>query len=199
MNEITIATIDEIIEQLGNYTGSWIFENGKIKDGVLVIDTRELLKEFKEFEVDKDEAMEICKNLVSLHGDDMFGMFNGFTFSNISHQSDNTYNWGSVLSHDLNIDEFIYNDTKYVAIMVHLYGDVRGNYSYYVILECDFEDLFEVEFYPTVEVNKDMVADLRWYSDTYSVYNYETNEDVGEFYESEVDDLLKAIKEKEGA
>lgn len=201
MNEITITTIDEIIEQLGNYTGSWIFEDGKIKDGVLAIDTRELLKEFKEFEVDKDEAMEMCKNLVSLHGDDMFGMFYGFTFGNISHRSDNSYNWNSSLSHDINFNEFEYeyDGEKYVAIMVHLTGDVRANYSYYVILHCSFDDLLNVEFYPSIDIGNNMIADLRWYSDTYSVYNYETNEDVGEFYISEVDELLKAIKEKEEA
>lgn len=198
-DEFNITTIDEVINQLGNHLGSWIFEDGKLKDDVLAIDTRELLKEFKPMEVDIDTAKEICNGLVEIHGDDMYSMFNDFSFGGIATKSDNTYNWGSVLSHDLNINEFIYNDTKYVAIMVHLGGDIRGNYSYYIILECDFDDLFEVEFYPTIEVNQDMVADLRWYSDTYSVYNHTTQEDVGEYYETELADLLEAIEKEKNA
>lgn len=192
-NEITITTIDEVINQLGNHLGGWIFENGELVKDALVIDTRELLEEFKEFELPYDDAMELCNELVKKH--DMFSDFCGFTFSGIATESDNTYNWGSPLSHDLNINEFEYNGTKYVAIMVHLGGDIRGNYSYYFILECEFEDLFNIEFYPSVDITDTMVADLRWYSDTYSVYDYNKNDDVGEYYEMELNDLIAHLKE----
>jgi hypothetical protein len=192
-NEITITTIDEVINQLGNHTGAWIFdENGKISDDVIAIDTRDLLQEFKPFEVDADEAKQICENLIA-DGNNTFSDFWGFTFSNIATQSDNTYNWGSILSHDLNFNEFEYNDEKFVAIMVHLGGDIRGNYSHYFLLRCSFEDLFEIEFYNTVEVG-DYYADLRWYDDSYEVYNSKTDEYIGTFYESEISNLIEEIK-----
>lgn len=190
--EITITTIDEVINQLGNYTGAWIFKDDKLRDDVLAIDTRQLLNEFKSFEVDADEARQICENLIA-EGNKMFGDFCGFTFTSVATKSDNTYNWGSVLSHDLNIDEFEYDDEKFVAIMVHLGGDIRGNYSYYFLLRCSFEDLFEIEFYSTVEAGE-YYADLNWYSDSYEVYHDATGEYVGTFYETEISDLLEAIK-----
>ena len=198
MNDITITTIDEVIEQLGNYTGAWLFDdNGNLKKDVLAIDTRELLKAFKDadFEVDADEALDICNGLIQEHGDDMYSTFNGFTFSNIAVVSDNSYNWNSPLTHDININEFKYNDESYVAIMVHLGGDIRGNYSYYVLLHCDFDALVNIDWFPEVKIpNYNMVADLRWYSDSYNVYDYDSGNDIGDFYEIDMDDLIKEIE-----
>ena len=195
---ITIETIDEIIKDLTeNCLGGWIYENGKIKDDVLCVDTRELLEEFKQFELPYDEAMELCENLITLHGEDaMETMFSEFTFGDIATKSDNTYNWSANISHDINFDCFKYDDEKYVAIMVHRGGDVRGNYTYYAILKCDFYNLFDLEFYPTKDITgTNLVADLRWYAEDYSVYNYETQEDFDGYYDLEMSDLLFRLKE----
>ena len=43
------------------------------------------------------------------------------------------------------------------------------------------------------DVNDHMVADLNIFSETYNVYDYEKQEDVGEFYELELKDLLEEI------
>ncbi len=199
MKDITITTIDEVINQLGGHLGGWIFKDGKLSDEAIAIDTRELLKAFKEhdLELDFDKAKELCNVLVDEYGDRMEGLFGNFTFGNIAINSDNSYNWCSPLSHDINIDEFEYNDTRYCAVMVHLGGDIRGNYSYYFILECDFDDLLQIEFYPTVEINDRLVADLKWYSDSYSVYDYENNRDVGEYWDSEKESLIERLMEDE--
>lgn len=198
MKDITITTIDEVIKQLGNHLGGWIFKDGKLSDEAIAIDTRELLKAFKEhdLELDFDKAKELCNALVNEYGNKMESLFGEFTFDNIAIDANNSYNWGSVLSHDIQFYEFEYNDTRYIAMDVHLGGDIRGNYSYYFILECSLDDLFQVEFYPSVEINDTLVADLRWYSDRYSVYNTETGEDVGEYYESDKADLIERLKEE---
>lgn len=196
--EITITTIDEIIKDLTeNCLGGWIYEDGKIKDDVLCVDTRDLLEEFKQFELPYDEAMELCKNLITLHGENaMETMFSGFGFGRIATHSDNTYNWNANISHIINFDEFEYNSENYVAIMVHRYGDARGNYTYYAILKCDFYDLLELEFYPTKDITgTNLVADLRWYSDTYDVYNLDTDETYDGYYDFEMSDLLFRLKE----
>ena len=202
---ITITTIDEIIKDLTeNCLGGWIYENGKIKDDVLCIDTRDLLEEFKQFELPYDEAMELCENLVALHGEEamgydyysMNGLASSLTFGDIATKSDNTYNWGANISHDINFDCFEYDDEKYVAIMVHRYGDVRANYTYYAILKCDFYDLFDLEFYPSVDIaGTNLVADLRWYSECYDVYDLDTNESYDGYYDVEMSDLLFRLKE----
>lgn len=197
MNNITITTIDEVIKQLGHYLGAWIFnKDGSISNDAIAIDTRELLEAFKDYELDFDKATELCNILVNEYGDKMETSFGEFTFDNIAINADNSYNWGSVLSHDIQFYEFEYNDTRYVAIDVHLGGDIRDNYSYYFILECSLDDIFQVEFYPSVEITDTLVADLRWYSDTYSVYNTETGKDVGEYYESDKADLIERLKEE---
>ena len=196
--DITITTIDEIIKDLTeNCLGGWIYENGKIKDDVLCADTRDLLEEFKQFELPYDEAMELCESLIALHSEDsMETMFSEFTFGDIATKSDNTYNWGANISHDINFDEFEYDGENYVAIMVHRGGDIRGNYTYYAILKCDFYDLLEVEFYPIKDITgTNLVADLRWYTEDYSVYNYETQEDFDGYYDLEMSDLLFRLKE----
>ena len=202
---ITIETIDEIIKDLTeNCLGGWIYEDGKIKDDVLCVDTRDLLEEFKQFELPYDEAMELCENLIALHGEEamgvsyytLSGLFSGFNFGNIATESDNTYNWCANISHDINFDCFEYDGEKYVAIMVHRWGDVRGNYTYYAILKCDFYDLFDIEFYPTKDITgTNLVADLRWYADVYDVYDLDTDETYDCYYETEVGDLLFRLKE----
>lgn len=195
--KITITTIDEVIKQLENYLEGWIFKDGKIADNAIAIDTRELLKVFKEYELDFDKAQELCNALVDEYGDEMGTLFGRFTFGNISINSDNSYNWGTSLSHDINIDEFEYNDTRYCAVMVHLGYDIRDNYSYYFILECSFDDLLQVEFYPSVEINDRLVADLKWYSEGYTIYNTENGEDIGEYYDMDKESLMRVLT-KEG-
>ena len=195
---ITITTIDEIIKDLTeNCLGGWIYEDGKIKDDVLLVDTRDLLEEFKRFELPYDDAMELCKKLIALHGEGaMDSTFCGFTFGGIATKSDNTYNWSANISHHINFDEFEYDDENYTAIMVHRWGDVRGNYTYYAILKCDFEDLIELEFYPSVDIEgTNLVADLRWYSEDYDVYNLDTGEAYDGYYQSEMTNLLFQLKE----
>ena len=196
--DITITTIDEIIKDLTeNCLGSWIYEDGKIKDDVLIVDTRDLLKEFKQFELSSDEAMELCENLIALHGEDaMETMFSEFTFGGIATESNNTYNWSANISHDINYDEFEYDGEKYVAIMVHRGGDIRGNYTYYAILKCDFCGLLEVEFYPSKDIEgTNLVADLKWYSECYDVYDLDTNETYDGYWQTEMSDLLLQLKE----
>ena len=197
MNNITITTIDEVIKQLGRYLTTWLFnKDGSISKDAIAIDTRELLKAFKDYELDFDKATELCNVLVSEYGDKMETSFGEFTFGNIAINADNSYSWCSVLSHDIQFYEFEYNDTRYIAMDVHLGGDIRSNYSYYFILECSLDDLFQVEFYPSVEINDTLVADLRWHSYIYSVYNTETGEDVGEYYESDKAELIERLKEE---
>jgi hypothetical protein len=90
------------------------------------------------------------------------------------------------------------DDEDYVLIAVHLYGDVRCNYTDYFALKMDIDDLIQLDVWMDYkDVGDRYVADLNAWSDSYNVYDTIAKEDVGEFYESEVNDLLEAIKEKE--
>ena len=61
----------------------------------------------------------------------------------------------------------------------------------------DFESFFELEnWIQSKMINDRYSADIDLMSETYSVYDYEKQENVGDFYEREVEDLLNQINEK---
>jgi len=197
MENYGLMTLDEMIEKLGDYTDAWIFEDGKIKPDVLAIDTREFLEELKKYEVEDytifypliEELRESVKNSSYFRPID-------YSFGDIAKNSIYTYNWEAPLSHAVVFDEFEYNDTTYVAICCHVGRDMRYGFTFYSILECDLEDLFELEFYPSVDIaGTNLVADLKWYSECYDVYDYETGETYDGYYQIEMSDLLLQLKE----
>ena len=173
----------------GGANHPWIYDDsGNIASGVICGDVIPLLEALKEYELDvTDEEIEELLESPNVKGD-------------------NTYNWGANISNDLNIDtvknvelggEFY--DTVMV-IMVHLHGDIRGGYSDYFVVPLSFEDLwydFDDVVFQNLLINDRYSADINILSEGYTVYDYETGEDLGEFYEVEVADLLKAIEEKE--
>ena len=74
MENYGLMTLDEMIKKLGDYTNAWIFEDGKIKSDVLVIDTRDFLEKLKKYEIEDytifypliEELREKVKTLVGL-------------------------------------------------------------------------------------------------------------------------------------
>lgn len=57
-------------------------------------------------------------------------------------ESDDSYNWDSPVTFQFRI--FKYQDKTYTAINFHRYGDVRGNYTKYAVLNCDKEDFLDL-------------------------------------------------------
>lgn len=178
--------LENVIEQvkesrMGKHK-AWIFdEDGRIKDDVMCCEVLDLLEELKKYEISvSDEWIEEFQNNPKVKGD-------------------NTYNWNGNISNDLNINYMTNdNDEEIMLIMVHLYGDIRGGYSDYFAVKFDSKyEFYELENATQMkDVNDHMVADLTIFSECYNVYDYEKQEDVGEFYELELEDLLEEIKNK---
>lgn len=177
--------LENVIEQVkdsrkGEYR-AWIFnDNGNVRDNVMCCEVLDLLEELKEYEISvSDEWIEEFIN-------------NPLT------KGMNTYNWNAKISNDLNIDYMEFNKDKEVImlIMVHLHGDIRGGYSDYFVVQFDsMYEFYELESTrQNKDVNENMVADLTIFADTYNVYDYEKQDDVGEFYCLELEDLLKEIE-----
>lgn len=175
--------LEKVIEQVKSSrkgeNRAWIFdENGKIKDDVMTCEVLDILEDLKDYEINvADEWIENFRDNEEVKGD-------------------NTYNWGANISNDLNI-QYLESDGKtIILIMVHLFGDIRGGYSDYFAVELgDIYDLFSMESaYQSKEVNENMSADLNAFTELYSVYDYEKNEDIGEFYCLELSDLLEEIE-----
>lgn len=184
--------LDSIIASVkaarGGANHPWIYDDsGNVASGVICGDVIPLLEALKEYELDvTDEQV-----------DDLLAE---------ATDSDNTYNWGANISNDLNIDfvkDVEINGEYYdnvMVIMVHLHGDIRGGYSDYFVVPLSWEDLYENfddVVYQSIQINDRYSADVNIFSEGYTVYDYETGEDVGEFYEVEVEDLLKEIEDRE--
>ena len=178
--------LENVLEQVKNARiGSyrpWIFnDDGKIKDDVIVGEIVDLLEEMKNYEINvSDEYIaDFLKN-------DWNKCRNG-----------NTYNVNANISNDIDYTAIETEDCCIFLVKVHLYGDIRGGYSDYFVLKMDdFEAFFELEnWIQSKMINDKYGADINLLSETYSVYDYEKQENVGDFYEREVEDLLNQINE----
>lgn len=178
-----MTRLENVIEQVKEARKGehrpWIFnEEGKIADNVMCCEVLDVLEELKEYEIDvSDEWIENFKNNPKVKGN-------------------NTYNWNGNISNDLNMDYMENEDGEEIMlIMVHLYGDIRGGYSDYFAVKFDSEyEFYELESATQMkDVNDHMVADVSIFSETYNVYDYEKQEDVGSFYDFELEDLLEEI------
>ena len=179
-----MTRLDKVIEQVkAARTGKnrpWIFnDDGEIADNVMCCEVLDVLEELKKYEIGvSDEWIENFKNNPKVKGD-------------------NTYNFGGNISNDLNMD-YMENDDgeEIMLIMVHLFGDIRYGYSDYFAVKFDsMYEFYELESATQIkDVNDHMAADLSIFSDTYNVYDYEKQEDVGSFYCVELEDLLEEIR-----
>ena len=166
------------IKEVNKTCGAWIYEpNGTIKDDVICGSVLPLLYELRDYEVEPtEESIDwIVEN---------------------ANRRWNTYNWNANIDHDIDVAEVEVDGYTYMAIMVHRGGDVRANYT----------DRFLVRFYDSYEWSElesimqyKTICDGRYFvdidimSETYTVWDNEEEVSVGEFYEFEVEDLLKEL------
>ena len=177
-----MTRLENVIEEVKSVrTGSgcaWIFdESGNIREDVLVGDVIPLLEELKEYEIDiTDEEIEEFINDEETKGD-------------------NTYNWNANISNELLIYSQEHNDETTLVIAVHLRGDIRANYSdYFAVKMRGFYEFYELEsMLQHKHVTDTLVADINLMDEGYSVYDYEHDVDLGEFYEVEIKDVLSEI------
>ena len=168
------------IKEVNRECHSWIYNpNGTIRDDVICGNVLELLYELKDYEI---ETTEKSIDWIVEHADNRW----------------NTYNWCANIDHNIDVAEKKINGYTYMAIMVHRYGDVRVNYTDRFLVRFDDEtEWFELKSrmqYKTI--NDKYCADIDIMSDVYNVYYWNIGEDVGEFYQLEVEDLLEAIEER---
>lgn len=67
----------------------------------------------------------------------------------VEENHDNTYNWNSPISNDLDFIKYknVETDEVYIKMMVHLGGDPRGNYTDYILLKFNDEWEYMDAFY----------------------------------------------------
>ena len=177
-----MTRLENVIEEVKAVrTGAgraWIFdENGNLREDVLVGDVIPLLEELKEYEIDTtDEEIKEFINDEETKGD-------------------NTYNWNANISNELLIYSQEYDDEITMVIAVHLRGDIRANYSdYFAVKMRGFYEFYELEsMLQHKNITDTLVADINLMDEGYGVYDYEHDNDLGEFYEVEIKDALSEI------
>lgn len=173
--------LDAVIKDIeaANKIGyAWIYDaDGNIKDNVICGNVLPLLYELRDYEIETtEESIDWIVKNADRHW--------------------NTYNWNANIDHDIDVAEVKINGYTYMAIMVHRYGDIRANYTDRFLVRFDNEyDWFEFES----RMQYKTICDGRYYvdidimSECYNVWDNEKEVSVGEFYELEVEDLLKEI------
>lgn len=171
------AVIEDIkeVNKMGN---AWIYDaDGNIKDDVICGNVLPLLYELKDYEV---ESTEKSIDWIVENADRRW----------------NTYNWNANIDRHIDVAEVEIDGYTYMAIMVHRYGDVRANYTDRFLVRFDNEyEWFELESimqYKTICDGRYFI-DINIMSETYTVWDNEEEVSIGEFYEIEVEDLLKEI------
>ena len=166
------------IEEVNKTCGAWIYDAyGEIKDDVICGSVLPLLYELKDYEIELPK-----------------GVIDWIVENADKHW--NTYNWNANIDHDIDVAEVHLNGDTFMAIMVHRYGDVRGNYTDRFLVRFDNEyEWFELNsrvHYKTICDGRYCV-DIDLMTETYYVWDNEKEADLGEFYEIEVEDLLKEL------
>ena len=176
-----MTRLDAVIKDIEavNKTGyAWIYDaDGNIKDNVICGNVLPLLYELRDYEI---EATEEYIDWIVENADKRW----------------NTYNWNANIDHDIDVAEVELDGYTYMAIMVHRYGDIRGNYTDRFLVRFDNEyEWFELNSrvqYKTICDGRYCV-DIDIMAECYSVWDNKKCVTVGEFCEIEVEDLLKEI------
>ena len=188
-------------------------------DGIIdILDVLEYIKEDEFTSMEEDiyigDEYEGTNTIEFTDVDVFYNWLDQYEYEEV--KSDNSYNWGSPLSND--IDFTIYHnitfDEYYVVIKIHRYGDVRCNYTEEFILKYDHEEDFYESLYDcnkywsyTDEDGVMWYCDIDIFSDTFYIsvensFNYgddyicdiETYEDFIEYVNTRVREF-KGIEE----
>ena len=166
-----------------------------------LIDTKILLKELQDFEVDIPN--EYIENYENVYGNGVLQYMADITKTNIEDfKGDNTYNHGTRVLHDFTYRYVDLKDSFYIAISVHRQGDIRGNYTDFCLLKfnnyeeyCETLDQICIEnFSGCVEYdNKHYFYDILLYSEYLRVWCEEDQRDY-EIYAYNNESFINEIK-----
>lgn len=119
-------------------------------------------------------------------------------------KGDNTYNWNASIDRELDIRFARKGDSMWIAFKIHRGGDVRCNYTDWILMRFDNEyDYYDAEY--ELDNSFDIVVDNKTYTITPRLTEYYDCycDDSGDSTELYIDDLtdeacIKAIKDWQG-
>lgn len=114
-------------------------------------------------------------------------IFSGYKADEIEEiKSDNSYNWAGPITFQYRV--FTYRGREYTAINFHRFGDVRGNYTKYAILDCTQQEFYDLisEFCYNIPAADgwEVIQDIYSESGYVNAWNNETDEEFSGYYEA---------------
>lgn len=180
-------------------------EWGKDDEYLFCLDTKKFLADLEEYEVEIPKSFynEDYTNDWSNGIDEYLSTYVGIDPD--SGEDDNTYNWGSRLTHDLNLHFYDTEDGFYVAIEIHKSGDVRGNYTTRFLLRFDDKDDWYEACFEAQANNKNQVEidgkhytiEPDFWSEHCNIWCEEDNNGWDEVYCENIEELKNLIANEE--
>ena len=171
------------------------------------IDICDLLEKLIPFELD-EELTKVEEEDVDYNTSKLDIVLNrlvehGYIEDEDGYKADNSYNWNAPVSNDFNIMQWLTDDGMIVAIKVHRYGDVRGNYTDYAWYKFIDEYNFDDVVYETTKCNcveykgKEYDCYVSLYSNYITVVQLDDGYESFDIYEyiDNDEDMVKAIAE----
>ena len=181
-------------------------EWGKDDELYFLADTKKLLSYLDNYEVEipkqlyDDADYNDWSNGIDDYLEDYIGIDSN------SGNSDNTYNWGARITHDLEVTTYDMGNPFYVKMSAHIGGDVRGNYTTEFLLKFDSrEDFFETfadicyqELSNEIEIDgKHYLIQPEFWSEYVSIWCEEDNSGWEDVYCENIENLKNIIATEE--
>ena len=182
-----------------------LFDTIEEHDGIIdILDVLNYIKEYEFTSIEEDIYLGdeyIDTNITEFTDVEVFyNWLDLYEYEEV--KRDNSYNWGSPLSND--IDFTIYHnitlDEYYVTMKIHMYGDVRGNYTEEFILKYDheydfYESLHDCNKYWSYTDEDGVVwyCDINIFSDSFDI-SVENSFNYGDDYTCDIETYGDFIK-----
>lgn len=123
--------------------------NDRSKNEILSITELEIAEYLKNYEIDFQDIYNDYNDNNDYNYNKIVDL-NDFFYDDMEYDnlyinlknSNNSYNWNC--SAVFNYDVIEINNIEYIAIKFHRFGDVRGNYTDYMLLKIDLNEFYEV-------------------------------------------------------
>ena len=124
------------------FGGSFTVDRNERKSRNLEIGALDLVEALKPYEVDFKKLYKVDFDNVVY--EDAQGYYEEI---DLDITSNNSYNWNAQIVFNYNeieVTEDYGNDKIYITVKFHRFGDVRGNYTDYMVLDMSLEEFYEV-------------------------------------------------------
>lgn len=192
-----IKKLEEIRKYLKEYNDNWWNNERKDLDLKYYIPTDIMCEVLSNYEIGiSKEVNEIIKERNNCDYATFYDESNYFTDLVREEKaeymgSDNTYNHSSNVQNDFQWHTFKINDKYIVLLAFHIAGDIRGNYTDFIVLEFEYDTEF-LEVMNDIPYEYGLIFDLEVDNKIYEINPLPFDENL-EVYDREVDENIYGI------